>query len=167
MNGFYDGTPLWDVFMEAATGSLTSVWSIAIIVFPLMIALEVARDLDILKYFSRACKPITRLLGITDHSALPLAVGLVFGLSYGAGVIIQEAESGLLDKKSLILLSIFLATCHAVIEDTLLFVAVGANGWFLLTVRLIVAFILTVVLSKVVRWSNVNGPKDQQARQEA
>lgn len=162
---FFDGTPFLDILYEGISGSLASVWSIAIIVFPLMIALEFARDLNVLDMLSKMCRPFTKWMGVDNHAALPLAVGLIFGLSYGAGVIIQEAESGLLDRKSLILISVFLAACHAVIEDTLLFVAVGANGWFLLSIRLVVAFVLTAFLSRTVNWnerfeeSSVSGQK--------
>ena len=60
----------------------------------------------------------------------------------------DKSSKGNLDKKSLILVSIFLACCHAVFEDTLLFVAIGANGWMLLTIRVLTAFILTAVISK-------------------
>jgi hypothetical protein len=79
-----------------------------------------------------------------------LAVGLIFGLAYGSGVIIQSAKEGEMDTRSLTLVSIFLACCHAVVEDTLLFVAVGANGWLLLGLRTAAAFVVTMVISRTV-----------------
>lgn len=127
---------------------LTSIWGFAMIVFPLMIIMEIARDIHLLDWLSKMCKPITRWMGVSENSAFPLAIGLVFGLSYGAGVIIKSAKEGNLDKKSLILVSIFLACCHAVFEDTLLFVKIGANGWMLLTIRTVTAFLLTAVISR-------------------
>ncbi len=60
-----------------------------------------------------------------------------------------------MDQKSLILVSMFLACCHAVIEDTLLFVPVGANGWMLLGIRLVVAFVVTALISKYVDFDAV------------
>ncbi len=87
-------------------------------------------------------------MGVSEDSAFPLAIGLVFGLAYGAGVIIKSSKDGNLDKRSLILVSIFLACCHAVFEDTLLFVTIGANGWMLLTIRIITAFVLTALISR-------------------
>lgn len=136
------------IISEGIFGGLKSVLNIAIIVFPLMIIMEIARDLNILNRISDFCKPLTKWMGISKESAFPLAIGLVFGLAYGAGIIIQSAKEGNLDKRSLILVSIFLVCCHAVIEDTLLFVAVGANGFFLLTMRLVIAFVLTMLISK-------------------
>ncbi len=136
------------IISEGILGGLKSVLNIAIIVFPLMIVMEIAKDLNILDKISDFCKPLTKWMGVSKESAFPLAIGLVFGLAYGAGVIIQSAKEGNLDKRSLILISIFLVCCHAVVEDSLIFVAIGANGFFLLTVRLVTALILTVLISK-------------------
>ncbi|SHK13951.1 nucleoside recognition domain-containing protein [Paramaledivibacter caminithermalis] len=136
------------IISEGIIGGLKSILNIAIIVFPLMIVMEIAKDLNILDKLSDYCKPLTKWLGVSKESAFPLAIGLVFGLAYGAGVIIQSAKEGNLDKRSLILVSIFLVCCHAVIEDTLIFVAVGANGFLLLTIRLVTALILTILISK-------------------
>ncbi|WP_432408762.1 nucleoside recognition domain-containing protein [Wukongibacter sp. M2B1] len=136
------------IISEGILGGLKSVLNIAIIVFPLMIVMEIAKDLKILDKISELCEPLTKWMGVSKESAFPLAIGLVFGLAYGAGIIIQSAKEGNLDKRSLVLISIFLVCCHAVIEDTLIFAAVGANGFFLLTIRLITALILTVIISK-------------------
>lgn len=137
-----------NILAEGIIGGLKSVLNIAIIVFPLMIIMEIAKDLNILNKISDFCKPLTKWMGVSKESAFPLAIGLVFGLAYGAGIIIQSAKEGNLDKRSLILVSIFLVCCHAVIEDTLIFVAVGANGFLLLTMRLVTALVLTILISK-------------------
>jgi hypothetical protein len=100
---------------------------------------------------SAGLRPLTKFLGVERAAAFPLAVGLIFGLAYGSGVIIQSAQEGEIDKVSLTLVSIFLACCHAVVEDTLLFVAVGANGWLLLGLRTLAAFVVTMLVSRSVR----------------
>lgn len=137
-----------NILSEGIIGGLKSVLNIAMIVFPLMIVMEIAKDLNILNKISDFCKPLTKWMGVSKESAFPLAIGLVFGLAYGAGIIIQSAKEGDLDKRSLILVSIFLVCCHAVIEDTLIFVAVGANGFLLLTMRLVTALVLTIIISR-------------------
>lgn len=147
-------TEIIEVLREGVVGSFASVFNIALIVFPLMIVMEIAKDLNILEKIASLCKPITQWLGISKESAFPLAIGLVFGLTYGAGIIIQSSKDGNLDKRSLVLVSIFLVACHAVFEDTLVFAALGANGWLLLSIRLIAAFIVTVVVSKKIIITN-------------
>lgn len=145
------GLTVIEVLKEAVFGSLKSVWSIAIIVFPLMILMEFARKYKVMDVISAGLRPLTRFLGVQRSAAFPLAVGLIFGLAYGSGVIIQSAQEGEIDMRSLTLVSIFLACCHAVVEDTLLFVAVGANGWLLLGLRTLAAFVVTMLVSKSVK----------------
>lgn len=137
------------IFKEAVNGSINSILTIAKIIIPLMIFMEILKDIKFLDKLSDLLKPVARFLGLSKNSIFPLLIGLIFGLAYGAGVIIKSAKEGELHKKDLYLLMIFLVSCHSVFEDTLLFVAIGANGWLLLSFRLITAIILTIAVAKV------------------
>jgi len=110
--------------------------------------MEILKDLNILDKLSNILEPVAKLLGISKKSTFPLIIGLFLGLAYGAGVIIKSAKDGELSKKDLYLLIIFLVACHSVIEDTLLFVAMGANGWLLLGIRVIIAITLTALVAR-------------------
>ncbi len=133
---------------ECILGSLNSVFTIAKIVIPLMIIIEILKDYNVLNKITKYFKPISKFFGISSNSTFPLVVGLTLGLSYGAGIIIDSAKAGELSKKDLYLVVIFLGACHAVFEDTLLFVALGANGWLLLGFRLVVAILITYFISE-------------------
>ena len=136
-------------FENGIIGSAKSVLNIAIIVIPLMLFMEIAKDIKLLDLIAKLFKPITKLFNTHEKSAFPLAVGIIFGISYGAGVLIKSSEEGEIDSKSLYIISVFLAACHAIVEDTLLFVAVGAKGFIIVFVRVIVAFIVTIIISKL------------------
>lgn len=133
------------IFSEAFVGSISSVYSIALIVFPLLVALEVAKDLEVLNWLSRIFRPVSRLFKISDEAALPLMAGLIFGISYGAGAIIQSAKEGKMTRRDMMAVNMFLVICHSIFEDTLLFVAIGANGWMILLFRLLAAVLITMV----------------------
>ncbi|KPU26837.1 nucleoside recognition protein [Caloranaerobacter sp. TR13] len=137
------------IFKEAVNGSINSIITIAKVIIPLMILMEILKDIKFLDKLSDLLKPVARFLGVSKNSIFPLLIGLIFGLAYGAGVIIKSAKEGQLKKKDLYLLMIFLVSCHSVFEDTLLFVAIGANGWLLLGFRLITAIILTIAVAKI------------------
>ncbi|MDR7857014.1 nucleoside recognition domain-containing protein [Tissierella sp.] len=139
----------WLYIKESSTGALGSVITMAKIIIPLMIAMEIFKSLDLIDKISKKMRPIARFLNISNEAVLPLIIGLIFGLSYGAGVIIESVEENNLSKKDLYTLMIFLIACHAVIEDTLLFVVIGANLWLLLGVRVGVAIIISYFASKV------------------
>lgn len=141
---------------EGFTGSLTSVISMAKVIIPLMIGMEILRDSNILDKVTEKLKPVEKLLDISSDAVFPLIIGFVFGLSYGAGVIIESVEEQNLGKKDLYILMIFLVICHSVIEDTIIFVVVGANLWLLLGVRIGVAIIVSILASKILNKIDFN-----------
>lgn len=136
------------ILKDGVLGSLLSVWNIARIIIPIMILLQILKDYGLLDKITRKFYFLARIFKISDESILSVLVGVIFGLAYGAGVIIQSARDGNLDGRDLFLVTVFLAACHAVFEDTLLFMAVGANGFLLLVFRFGAAFALTFLLSR-------------------
>lgn len=143
---------LLEIFFEKGIiGSIKSVWGIAIIVIPLMLFMEIAKDLKVLDYIGKLFKPVTKLFNAHEKSGFPLAVGIIFGISYGAGVLIKSTEDGDIDSRSLLIISVFLAACHAIVEDTLLFVAVGATGMTIILMRVLVAFAVTMIISRFIK----------------
>lgn len=135
---------LWHILL----GALKSVKNLAVVVIPLMILMQLARDYKLMERMLNAFSPVSSALGISRRASLPLLVGLGFGLAYGAGVIIQVSEEEGLSMRDRFLVVLFLVGCHAVVEDTLVFVAVGANGWLLLVARLSVAALITAICAR-------------------
>lgn len=134
--------------MEAAGGSLKYVLIMAAIIIPVMILLEIARDRKWLEKFAARTGPVLNIFGMSPESAFPLLAGFVFGISYGAGVIIDSARSGRITVRDMILVNIFLSVCHAVVEDTALFMALGANPLVIIVGRLAAAILITYLVSR-------------------
>ncbi|SHF10885.1 nucleoside recognition domain-containing protein [Caloramator proteoclasticus] len=143
-----------DVLKEAFLGSMSSMWTVIKIVIPLMIVIEIIKELNLLNKICGIFKPLTKLLKISETTILPLFSGLFFGLVYGAGLIIDAAEEGNITRKDMYLVAVFLGACHAIVEDTLIFVQIGANGWIIFCVRLIAAFIITYIFGFIFEKSN-------------
>lgn len=89
--------------------------------------------------------------GRASDGVMALIAGLFIGLTYGAGAIIAAAKEGALTKRDLFLIALFLTTCHSVVEDTLLFVAVGGSFGWILGVRLVAAVAITGAAWAVMR----------------
>lgn len=143
----------WQEFLRVALGgSLKSIWQMVVIIIPLMICLEVARDLKLLDRLADWMAPAMKFLRLPKEGAFPLLVGLTFGLAYGAGVILESVKNGELSWRDLFLINIFLVLCHSVVEDTALFVAVGADGTLILVSRIVLAVLVTFILS---RWQGL------------
>ncbi len=82
-------------------------------------------------------------------TSFSIIAGLILGITYGAGILINEAKSGALSKKEIFYIGTFLMICHSIIEDTLLFVIFGANYAVLVSIRIVYAFFFSYILLKI------------------
>lgn len=139
---------LW-VLWEGLQDSVASVIQIGLIAIPVMVFIEFAKQYRWLDKISILTKPITRLLDLSEHALFPITVGLTFGLVFGAGVIIQSAREGKISLRDLFIVNLFLSICHGIIDETMVFVAIGVNGFVLIGLRLAMALIVTVVVARV------------------
>src|SRR5699024_2206653 len=96
-------------------------------------------------------------LGMKENTSFTLVTGLVIGLAFGAGVMIQAVKEDGVEKKDMILALIFLVTCHAVIEDTVIFIPLGIPVLPLLGIRFLMAVIITVVVAAI--WNRIDVKK--------
>jgi len=77
------------------------------------------------------------------NSSFSILVGVILGITYGAGILISEYEKGILKKEEILFIGTYLMICHAMIEDTLLFVIFGANPWIIIGLRLTFATLIS------------------------
>ena len=135
-------------WQETGLGLLLLIKQVAVIVIPLMVFMEIMKDLKVLDRISGWLHWTVKPFGMKPPAVFPLLVGLVFGIAYGAGFIIQAAREGTLSKRDLYLISLFLVINHAIFEDTLLFVAIGANGPVILAFRFAASILVTWAVGK-------------------
>jgi hypothetical protein len=136
---------------ETVAGALqsagASVFQLALIVFPVMVFIQAMKDLNVLDWFAAKTRPLMRPLGLPARGAVTMASGLLFGLAFGAGVILEQARQERFTRRELTLMVLFLSACHAIVEDTLIFVPLGINVFYLLLARLALAVALTVLIA--------------------
>lgn len=137
------------LLIECVTGSIKLMLAIATIIIPLLTVLEILKDTRLLQSFSNLLKPLVSFLKLPQEAALPMVIGTVFGITYGAGVILQSAEDGILSKRDFLLITLFFAVNHGIIEDTLLFSRIGAKGWLLISIRFVLSMALVCILGYV------------------
>lgn len=134
---------LIEIIWESLLEGLHTMLFILIILLPILVLLEYIRHYGLLERISGRFKWLTQLLDLPPEAILPLIIGLFIGIFLGAAVIVEYAREGILQKRDLLLIGIFLAVNHSVIEENLLLVALGANLPALLVVRFIMAFLVT------------------------
>ncbi|PLR99114.1 nucleoside recognition domain-containing protein [Bacillus sp. T33-2] len=149
------------IVMDGLEKAALGVFQLAIIVIPLMVGIQILKDLKWLDIFSQWLAPATRALGMKENTSMTLAAGLLFGLAMGAGVLIQAVQEDGVSRKDVTIAFVFLVACHAVIEDTLIFVPLGIPVVPLLLIRLGVAILLTVIVAFI--WNRAELVKRKEA----
>lgn len=137
------------ILYSALETALIGVVQIAVIVIPLMMVMQWLKENNWLDRFSQWFAPITKWLGVEKNASMTLVAGLTIGLAYGAGLMIQAVKEDGVSRKDMYLVLIFLVSCHAVVEDTLIFVPLGIPVWPLLLIRITTAIILTAAVAFV------------------
>jgi spore maturation protein SpmB len=120
-----------------ATGRL--VLKIAVLVVALNAAQRILDEMGAIRLLSRALFPLMWVLGLSRKVAFLWLVANTLGLAYGGGIIVDEAKEGRLDARDVNALNISIALCHSLFEDTILFVAVGAQALWITVPRLAMA----------------------------
>ncbi len=138
-----------EIFGEFLRGSFNTALMILVILTPIMVTLEVIKDTHLLEKIAKFTSPLMRLLTLSPEASFPLLAGVVFGISYGSGVILQVAKEGRITKRDLLLLSIFFGACHGMIEDPAIFAAIGAHWPILVFTRVISAFVLVIIIGRL------------------
>ncbi|WP_173915646.1 nucleoside recognition domain-containing protein [Halobacillus sp. Marseille-Q1614] len=138
-----------EIILQGLQTAVMGIIQLALIVIPLMIVMQYLRERGWLDRLSDWLAPAAKFLGMERNTSMTLAAGLTIGLAYGAGLMIQAVEEDGVSKKDMFLAMIFLVSCHAVVEDTLIFIPLGIPVWPLLIIRLITAIVLTAAVGYV------------------
>lgn len=143
------------IFLDACLGALLLCAKLIIIVVPLVVIFEVLRYARVFRDLGSRTEPVMRGLGLGRSAVLPLFTGIFLGIAYGAGIIIRSTAAGQMSRRELFLTGLFLATCHAVVEDVLIFVVLGGDAVMMLGLRLALAILLTGLLARL--WKPQDG----------
>ena len=120
-----------------------------VIITLMLVTLEILKTIGVLKFLNKILYIVTKPLGISESASMPLLIGLLAGITYGAGAILASFSSNEMNKKDVVLVSIFLCICHGIIEDTLLFAAIGSIGWVIFAIRLVLAIVITLIVNLI------------------
>ncbi|MBI5522755.1 MAG: nucleoside recognition protein [Desulfarculus sp.] len=133
---------------QGLQGGLILCLEIALVVVPLLFGYELAAAYGIFERPWPRLKPLLARLGLGPGALMPLLAGLFLGLVYGAGILLSLSDEQDLPRQERLALAVFLVTCHAVVEDTALFMLLGGSALAMLGPRVILAVGLTAWLAR-------------------
>jgi hypothetical protein len=140
--------PAWSAWVVA---ELRNIVMIFIIILGLMTFLRVLKKLGISDLMTRLLEPVLAVLGMGREAAPITIIGMTLGLSYGGGLIIQEAQSGRLNQRDIFASVALMGLCHSIFEDTLLVMVLGAHVSGIFWGRLLFSLLAVFLLARVVK----------------
>lgn len=141
--------PVLEGWQAWLIGQGRNLLSITVIIFVLLLVMRMLEAIGVIGWLTGSLRPFLRLLGISPAAAPVTMIGMFLGLSYGGGLIIQEAHSGRLPIRDVALSLSFMGLCHSLVEDSLLMAVVGGHWSAILVGRVIVSISVIVVLQRV------------------
>ena len=128
---------------------------IFIIVVVLVTILEFLKVIGIESFLKKILAPPLKFFGISESSMNIIIVGMTIGLQFGGGILIKEVNSGKIDKQSVFLSILMINLVHAVIEDTLLMLAVGGHFSGVIFARIIFSLLISLVMFRIYQIFNL------------
>lgn len=129
------------VFMETFEVSFSTILKMTVIIVPLLIVIEYLKEIGWMEKLSAKLRKVTELIELPGEAALGMIVAYSVGLVFGSGVIIRIKEEVEMTRKQINTMFIFIGMCHAVVEETIIFTAVGANGIIVMVSRVLASFL--------------------------
>jgi hypothetical protein len=112
------------------------------IIMALLTLLELLKAFGLIHPFVRALGPFLRIMGLDQKVGFLWMTAVIFGLSYGGAIIVEEAKSGHLSRDDLELLHLSIGANHSMVEDPALFLPLGIHPFWLYIPRLVMAIII-------------------------
>lgn len=133
---------LGDVFVAWLITSVRISILIIAIVTILMVTYRLLEEFNLINKLSKSIEPILKVFGLPKSTGFLWLIGNIVGLAYGGALMINQMKDGKVTKAEGSLLNYHLAISHSILEDNLLFVALGVSLWWILIIRLIAAWIV-------------------------
>lgn len=132
-------TQFLEVVKVWAADTVVLLIKIFAIITSIMIVLELLKTLGWIEYLLKLFKPIMRVLGLSDRTTMLWVTAVVFGLTLGGAVIVEEARRVALTKQELENLHISIGINHSMVEDPAIFLVLGLNAFWLWVPKLVMA----------------------------
>lgn len=134
---------------ETLTGALESwfynslflIVQILILITLLLILQRALEEFGLIGKLTSLFRPFMKIMGLPESVTFLWIVANTLGLAYGSAVMIEQSELGKLNRDDADLLNHHIGISHSLLEDTLLFVAIGVPAAWIIFPRVFLAII--------------------------
>ena len=131
-------------------GSAWLILKITLIVSGLLMLQNILKEFKIIDLIAKPFAPVMKIMGLSSNTSFLWFIAQIVGLTYGSVVMIEEVQHGDIQPADADLLNYHIAINHSLLEDTLLFVAIGVPAVWITFPRIFLA-IMAVWTVRLVR----------------
>ncbi len=132
-------TPLREVVHNWITSTLFVSTRLVLIVVLLNFLQKLMQAFGIMQYLSKTLAPLMHLFGLSRRTSFLWIIGNVVGLAYGAVILIETRKQHIISAREADRLNHHLAVSHSLLEDTLIFAAIGVPVLWITLPRILLA----------------------------
>ena len=141
-----DNLPFIELMQNWLIGTLSLMFKLVCIIVSLNILQRLLEEFGVMTILSQWIAPLLRPMGLPANTAFLWIVAFVVGLAYGAAILIEHRKENKISAEDANLLNYHIALSHSHLEDTSLFLAIGAPFFWITIPRIILAIIAVWVL---------------------
>lgn len=120
---------------------------------------KLLNDYGILNELAKFFMPLMKPMGLSEKVAFHWLIGNIVGLTYGAAIMFDEVKKRKISVYNAKLLNYHIAISHSLLEDTLLFVAIGVSAFWITFPRILIAIgavWLIIIFRKCLKKQRIN-----------
>ena len=121
--------------------SLFLIVQILILITLLLILQRVLEEFGLIGRLTAVFRPFMKIMGLPESVTFLWIVANTLGLAYGSAIMIEQSDLGKLNREDADLLNHHIGISHSLLEDTLLFVAIGVPAVWIIFPRVFLAII--------------------------
>ncbi|MCM1078843.1 MAG: nucleoside recognition protein [Bacteroidales bacterium] len=133
---------VWTVMEAWLLASMKLSLMIYALIYILMAVQRLLSEFGVMPLLERPLRPVMLFFGLPENAAYLWLVGNVLGISYGSAMMLDLEDSGAITREEANEVNYHLIMNHSMLEDTLVFAAVGIPAFWILLTRMLFAFIL-------------------------
>jgi hypothetical protein len=115
---------------------------IVLLVTGLMFLQKILDEFGFMDILSKIFKPFMKPMGLSNKISFHWIIANTIGLTYGSAIMFDQVETGKISLKDADYLNQHIAVSHSLLEDTLLFVAIGVSAWWITFPRIAIGIIV-------------------------
>ena len=149
---------VWEVVEQWLWASLKLCAMIYGLIYGLMVLQRILDKLGIMRMLTQPLRPLMLFFGLPENASYLWLVGNVLGISYGSAMMLDLEERGEITREEANEVNYHLIMNHSMLEDTLVFAAAGVSAAWILSTRILFAFLLVWFRKLYKRMSFLHNP---------